>query len=147
MRTIQEYFCEYEGHHCNKYNKMTHYVGIPLIILGLMGLLARIPYYFEVYAGYRIDFAIITTIAVYFLFYVRMHFLLSVFMLISLGGLYVGSMYLSLYVLWGVFVFGWILQLLGHVIFEKEKPSFMDNLVHLLIGPLWILNNIVKCVN
>lgn len=146
MRTIQEYFCEYEGHHCNKYNKMTHYVGIPLIILGLMGLLARIPYYFEVYAGYRIDFAIITTIAVYFLFYVRMHFLLSVFMLISLGGLYVGSMYLSLYVLWGVFVFGWILQLLGHVIFEKEKPSFMDNLVHLLIGPLWILNNIVKCV-
>ena len=146
MRTIQEYFCEYEGHHCNKYNKMTHYFGIPLIILGLMGLLARIPYSFEVYAGYRIDFAIITTIAVYFLFYIRMHFLLSVFMLVSLGGLYVGAQYLSLYVLWGVFVVGWILQLLGHIVFEKEKPSFMDNLVHLLIGPLWILNNIVKCV-
>ena len=146
MRTVQEYFCEYEGHHCNKYNKMTHYLGIPLIIVGLMGLLARIPFSFHVYAGYQIDAAIITAAVVYFLFYVRMHFVLSIFMLGCFAGFYYVAMYMNIYALLGVFVVGWILQLVGHAVFEKEKPSFMDNLVHLLIGPLWILNNIIKVV-
>ncbi|WP_372367437.1 DUF962 domain-containing protein [Candidatus Uabimicrobium sp. HlEnr_7] len=146
MRTVQEYFCEYESHHCNKHNKITHYVGIPLILVGLMGLLARIPYSFEAYAGYRIDFAIIITAMVYFLFYIRMHFLLSIFMLMCFAGFYIAAQYLSMYVLWSVFIVGWILQLVGHAVFEKEKPSFTDNLVHLLIGPLWILNHVVKCV-
>lgn len=145
MRTVQEYFCEYEEHHCNKYNKLTHYFGIPLIIIGLMGLLARIPYALEV-SGYRIDFAIITAVVVYLLFYVRMHFVLSLFMLACFAGFYVAAQYMSMIILWSVFIVGWILQLLGHVIFEKEKPSFVDNLVHLLIGPLWILNSVVKCV-
>ena len=146
MRTVQEYFCEYEQHHCNKFNKMTHYLGIPMIIVGLMGLLASIPNTSFQVVGYRIDLAIMTAVAVYFLFYIRMHFVLSIFMLAAFAGFYAIAYQLPMIALWGVFIVGWILQLLGHVVFEKEKPSFMENLVHLLIGPLWILNNIVKCV-
>ena len=36
-----------------------------------------------------------------------------------------------------VFVIGWILQFVGHY-FEGKSPAFLTNLVHLLIGPLWI---------
>ncbi len=36
------------------------------------------------------------------------------------------------------FVAGWIFQLLGHAVHEKNRPAFTRNLVHLLVGPLWI---------
>jgi uncharacterized membrane protein YGL010W len=39
----------------------------------------------------------------------------------------------------GVFVFGWILQFLGHYVYEKKSPAFFRNVTHLLVGPLWIL--------
>jgi uncharacterized membrane protein YGL010W len=39
----------------------------------------------------------------------------------------------------GIFVGGWVLQFLGHAIYERRSPAFLHNLIHLLIGPLWIL--------
>mgnify|MGYP006370608533 CR=1 FL=1 len=39
----------------------------------------------------------------------------------------------------GLFVFGWILQFVGHYVYEKRSPAFLNNLTHLLVGPLWIL--------
>ena len=36
-----------------------------------------------------------------------------------------------------VFVFGWILQFIGHY-FEGKKPAFVDDLVGLIIGPLYV---------
>jgi len=41
---------------------------------------------------------------------------------------------------WGaaLFVLGWALQFLGHSIYEKRSPAFYKNLLHLLVGPLWI---------
>ncbi|HEX6285298.1 MAG TPA: DUF962 domain-containing protein [Pyrinomonadaceae bacterium] len=38
----------------------------------------------------------------------------------------------------GLFVFGWILQFVGHAI-EGNQPAFLKNPVYLLIGPLWVL--------
>lgn len=50
--------------------------------------------------------------------------------------------FLSWYVSWplaiGLFVIGWVLQFVGHI-YEGKRPAFTTNLVHLLIGPLWIL--------
>ena len=39
-----------------------------------------------------------------------------------------------------MFVGGWALQFLGHY-YEGKKPAFLKNGLHLLIGPLWILND------
>jgi uncharacterized membrane protein YGL010W len=41
-------------------------------------------------------------------------------------------------------VVGWILQYLGHYVYEKKSPAFYRNLVHLLVGPLWILAKAVR---
>jgi uncharacterized membrane protein YGL010W len=38
----------------------------------------------------------------------------------------------------GVFVVAWIGQFVGHHI-EGKKPSFLQDLQFLLIGPLWVL--------
>jgi uncharacterized membrane protein YGL010W len=38
----------------------------------------------------------------------------------------------------GAFIIGWIFQAVGHV-FEKRKPAFSDNLMQLLIGPMFLM--------
>jgi len=38
----------------------------------------------------------------------------------------------------GLFLVGWIIQFLGHY-FEGRKPAFVDDLIGLLIGPLFIV--------
>jgi uncharacterized membrane protein YGL010W len=38
----------------------------------------------------------------------------------------------------GLFVLGWVFQFVGHYVYEKKSPAFARNLVHLLVGPLWI---------
>jgi uncharacterized membrane protein YGL010W len=39
----------------------------------------------------------------------------------------------------GLFVFGWILQGVGHYVYEKNSPAFLKNFAHLAVGQLWIL--------
>jgi len=43
----------------------------------------------------------------------------------------------------GLFVLAWIGQFIGHQI-EGEKPSFLKDVVFLLIGPAWLLHFIYK---
>ena len=38
----------------------------------------------------------------------------------------------------GVFVVAWIAQFIGHHI-EGQRPSFLTDLVYLLVGPAWVL--------
>ena len=40
-------------------------------------------------------------------------------------------------------VVGWIFQGIGHAVYEKRSPAFTRNLVHLLIGPLFLLNELL----
>jgi len=35
---------------------------------------------------------------------------------------------------------GWIFQAIGHTVYEKNSPAFFRNLIHLLIGPIFLLN-------
>src|SRR5258708_15429016 len=51
MRDIQALFADYASHHQTKGNKVFHRVGIPLIMLTLLGMLARVPVYGPVTAG------------------------------------------------------------------------------------------------
>jgi len=37
----------------------------------------------------------------------------------------------------GLFVVGWIIQFVGHY-YEGKKPAFVDDIVGLLIGPLFV---------
>ena len=37
-----------------------------------------------------------------------------------------------------LFVFGWILQFVGHAI-EGNQPAFFKNPLYLLVGPIWLI--------
>jgi uncharacterized membrane protein YGL010W len=41
----------------------------------------------------------------------------------------------------GVFVVSWIFQFIGHKI-EGKKPSFLEDLQYLLVGPLFVLSKL-----
>jgi uncharacterized membrane protein YGL010W len=43
----------------------------------------------------------------------------------------------------GIFVMAWIGQFIGHKI-EGAKPSFIEDLQYLMIGPAWLLHFIYK---
>ncbi|MGB0356383.1 MAG: Mpo1-like protein, partial [Opitutales bacterium] len=42
-----------------------------------------------------------------------------------------------------IFVVAWILQFIGHKI-EGKKPSFFQDIIFLMIGPLWTLSFVYK---
>jgi len=48
-----------------------------------------------------------------------------------------------LFIYLGIFIASWIGQFIGHQI-EGKKPSFLDDLKFLLIGPAWLLSFIYK---
>jgi uncharacterized membrane protein YGL010W len=59
---------------------------------------------------------------------------------------YVAGAAMPLWLNVALFVLGWIFQFIGHSVYEKRQPAFFRNVVHLLVGPLWILNDIIPVV-
>jgi uncharacterized membrane protein YGL010W len=48
-----------------------------------------------------------------------------------------------LWVAGGLFVLAWVGQFVGHAI-EGRRPSFLDDVKFLLVGPLWVLVKAVR---
>lgn len=44
----------------------------------------------------------------------------------------------------GLFAGGWALQFAGHFIFERNSPSFFGDPVYLLMGPLWVVVEVLQ---
>ena len=42
------------------------------------------------------------------------------------------------------FAAGWIFQGIGHAVYEKNRPAFLRNLAHLLVGPAYLVNKLVR---
>lgn len=141
MRSIDTLFVDYAEHHRTEGNKWCHRVGIPLIMLSLLGLLARVP----IWPGepVRIDAGMLL-IVLAGVFYLRLDLRLGVLMVLVSVAFYLIGSWLPLWVNVALFVFGWILQFVGHAAFEKRQPAFLTNLVHLLVGPLWLLDSLVS---
>ncbi len=84
QRSLREYLAQYHQEHTKLGTKLTHMIGIPMIVASLPTALVNPP---------------------------------------VAGGLFVG---------------GWALQLVGHKVFEKNKPSFLADPYYLLVGPVWV---------
>lgn len=139
MRDIRSLFADYAAHHQTKGNKWFHRFGIPMIVLTLLGMLARVPVWRWITAGVLL---IAIAEAVYFVLDRKlgavMLFVLAIFYLIGAA--------LPLSVNIALFVAGWIFQFIGHSVYEHRQPAFLKNALHLLVGPLWILNDVIPVV-
>jgi uncharacterized membrane protein YGL010W len=141
VKSLTDQLTTYAMYHRDRRNIATHFVGIPLIVLAIETLLARPS--FDV-AGVQVSpahFVVLGASAYYLKLDRRYGAAMTV---VSLVALVIGhSLASHSTLLWlasgiGMFVVGWAIQFLGHF-FEGKKPAFVDDLVGLLVGPLFVL--------
>jgi uncharacterized membrane protein YGL010W len=147
MMTANEYLDEYAKTHRNPTNQIIHFLCVPVILISTLGL------------GWLVNAGLLgveapwarwvnlsTVLSVVFLlfFYSRLgwRILLAMTAFMALSFAVIVAVEASpLPLLWTAvvaWVAAWIVQGIGHHI-EGAKPSFFDDLVFLLIGPLFVL--------
>jgi uncharacterized membrane protein YGL010W len=137
MKSLVERLASYAEYHRDKRNIATHFVGIPMILVGTQAALAKIGigpinaavgatglatrYYREIDPSYGTAMAAVlgATCAL---------------------GTAIAALPLPLWAgaVGGLLTGGWALQFLGHF-FEGKKPAFFDDLRGLLDGPLFLV--------
>jgi uncharacterized membrane protein YGL010W len=134
--TLRALFADYAAFHGTAGNKACHYVGIPLIVLALLALLARVPLF--AVGGFEVTLAEVALVVVT-AYYLTLDAVLAATMLAASVLLLVLGRPMPVWVAAVLFVLGWLFQFIGHYVYEKRSPAFFRNLAHLLVGPLWIV--------
>jgi uncharacterized membrane protein YGL010W len=143
MQNVESLFADYASYHRTTGNKAFHRIGIPMIMLTLIGMLTHVRL-FEL-GTVRFDLAILLIAAAAAYYFVLEWRLAIPMVVVSIVFYYLGAA-IPLLVNAALFVLGWVLQFIGHSVYEKRQPAFFRNFVHLLVGPLWILNDVMGTV-
>jgi uncharacterized membrane protein YGL010W len=135
MKKLDELLVDYASYHRTRGNILCHTIGIPLIVYALIALLLLLPL-----SGTLITAAEIV-IVLSFVYYISLDYKLAIAMLVATSLLDVLARWIDnpMFAVGGM-VIGWIFQAIGHMVCEKKSPAFFRNLQHLLIGPLFVIN-------
>jgi uncharacterized membrane protein YGL010W len=141
MRTLVDQLATYATYHRDPRNIATHFVGVPIIVLSVLILLSR----FSVdVAGVAVTPALVVFL-LSSLFYFKLSLGYGLAMFVIHGALLiVAGQFATLgMIAWlsagvGIFVVGWVIQFIGHY-YEGRKPAFVDDLIGLAIGPLFVV--------
>ncbi|MHB2025619.1 MAG: Mpo1-like protein [Elusimicrobiota bacterium] len=118
---------DYARYHAHPKNRACHAIGIPLIMLAVIRW-TQLP-----------SFPLVPCVAIVLPLYAVWDFKLALLMAGVVLALALVALHLSPALAWAAFILGWIFQFIGHAVFEKKSPAFARNLIHVLVGPLWIL--------
>ncbi|MCH7335279.1 Mpo1-like protein [Acinetobacter sp. NIPH 2699] len=145
MTNLERLLSQYAAYHLDRNNIVTHFVGIPLIVFSILCLTARAGIDIS---GFSVTLAMLL-IVLSTIYYISLDKLFGILMLILFVLVYPFAVKIAALPMWswlgasiGIFVVGWLLQFVGHY-FEKKKPAFVDDLVGLAIGPLFVLAEFV----
>lgn len=149
-KTADQWFAEYGESHQHHANELIHWICVPVIFFCVIGLIWSIPV--PAALGQQLwwfDWAL-PAMALALMFYVRLSPLLSAGLFAFMTFCYAGVLALAMFAPWPVwqicltlFVLAWIGQFIGHKI-EGKKPSFLKDVLFLLIGPAWLLSHIYR---
>lgn len=141
MKTLIDQLATYATYHRDPRNIATHFVGVPIIVLSVLILLSRVSV--DV-AGIAVTPALVVFL-LSSLFYLKLSlgyglamFLIHGALLIVAGQFATLGMAAWLGAGVGIFVVGWVIQFIGHY-YEGRKPAFVDDLIGLAIGPLFVV--------
>lgn len=144
MKTLTEHLSQYALYHRDQRNINTHYVGIPLIVVAIFSLLS-LP--LISLSGVMLTPALLLFIATA-IFYFRLDLRFGLVMLLFSGSCFALATYLAAqpFAIWlgsalALFFVGWVLQFIGHY-YEGKKPAFVDDIVGLFVGPLFVVAEI-----
>ena len=141
MKTLEDQLSNYAAYHRDPRNIATHFVGIPMIVLAVIVLLSRPA---VTVSGLTISPALIASVMAG-VYYLRLSRPMGLLMaaLLALGvvfGAWAATLSTPAWLALGVvgFVVGWVFQFVGHF-WEGRKPAFVDDLMGLIIGPLFVV--------
>src|SRR6267154_5868801 len=138
MKPLEEQLALYAAYHRNRWNRLTHFIGVPAIIFAVLIPMTWIS------LGEGVTLAHVflgAVLAYYFLLDVPLALVTAV----AVGALFLaaklaaGTGIASGWIWFGVFfVGGWVFQLVGHV-FEGRKPALADNLFQIFVAPIFLV--------
>ncbi|MHB1540083.1 MAG: Mpo1 family 2-hydroxy fatty acid dioxygenase [Steroidobacteraceae bacterium] len=134
-KALDQWLAEYSVSHGHPVNRVIHTVCVPAILFASIALLWNVHLF-----GLRAAYLAMVLVAP---FYLALGWLASIVMA---GQLLICVLILSV---WphaipltasaaAIFVAAWIGQFVGHAI-EGRRPKFLQNMMFLLIGPLWVV--------
>jgi uncharacterized membrane protein YGL010W len=150
QKSADAWFAEYGASHQHPANEAIHWICVPAIFTSVLGFLwcAPVPETWSAAAPW-FNWALVA-IGLATIFYLRLSVALGAGMLFFMAMCYAGIVlyeFLDPWPLWKacavVFVAAWIGQFAGHQI-EGRKPSFLQDLFFLLIGPAWLLSRLYR---
>jgi uncharacterized membrane protein YGL010W len=147
-RPVDRFLGNYSEDHRNATNQLIHWICVPLIVWTVVALLWVIPVPPGLgRPGLWAGLALVAAM----MFYLRLSRPLALGLLLFFAALLAVTWWLhgmlgSSALLWSavaVFVLAWIAQFVGHQI-EGKRPSFLTDLVYLLIGPMWLMSKLFR---
>jgi uncharacterized membrane protein YGL010W len=141
MSALVQQLAKYAAYHRDRRNIATHLVGIPMIVFAVSVLLARPSFSVGGGAFCPADVVAAATVAFYLRLDLRYGLVMTLLLLASVLGAH--ALAAQSTTVWlgtggGFFVVGWIIQFVGHA-FEGRKPAFVDDLMGLVVGPLFVV--------
>ncbi|MDQ3280021.1 MAG: DUF962 domain-containing protein [Acidobacteriota bacterium] len=143
MPSVDALFADYAAYHQTAGNKLFHRLGIPMIMFTLIAMLTHVTLFDA--GTIRVDAAMLL-IAIASAYYFVVEWRLAIAMIVVSILFYFAGALLPMALAVTLFILGWIFQFIGHKVYEHKNPAFFRNFVHLLIGPLWILNDVIPVV-
>lgn len=132
----------YADYHRDPRNIFTHYIGVPMIMWAVVILLARVQW--GLLAGVPLSLALLAAAAAA-VYYCRLDLRYGLFMTALLATMLalaipIAAQSSALWLAWGLGLFGvgWVIQFIGHY-YEGRKPAFFDDVMGLVIGPLFVV--------
>jgi len=139
MKKVDGLLADYGSYHRTRGNLVCHAFGITFIVYGLLAFLHEFPLPPPGWTAAEL------LIAASFCFYLTLDVPLALSILVALSALdliarAVGDWRIGV----AAFVVGWVFQAIGHARFERNSPAFFKNVVHLMVGPLFLVNEVVR---
>jgi uncharacterized membrane protein YGL010W len=152
VKTTDQWLAEYSRNHRDDTNQLIHWICVPMIVAGLVGLLWSLP----VPLTFRVASPALNWGTVFLMASVVYYFILSISLAIGSLPFVLGVVAAVAWLdrlsppLWllsvGLFAVGWTGQFLGHW-HEGSRPAFLRDLQFLMIGPLWLVAGIFRRFN
>ncbi|MFJ4587991.1 DUF962 domain-containing protein [Pseudomonas moraviensis] len=141
MKSLVDHLSQYAAYHRDPRNIVSHFIGIPLIVVAVAVLLSRPEWSL---GGLWVSPAVVVALASAW-FYLRLELQLGVLMTLLMGlSVWVGhALAQQSTLVWlcsglAMFVIGWAIQFVGHH-YEGRKPAFVDDISGLIVGPLFVV--------
>lgn len=141
MRNATDLMAQYALYHRDRRNIVSHFIGVPMIVFAVLVLLGRASI---VVGSIEVTPALVAWLLASFWYVTRGDVLLGVATSLATGvllwlAMQVAGVGMAIWLAWGVgfFVVGWAIQFVGHW-YEGKKPAFVDDVVGLVVAPMFI---------